>query len=120
MGTFAENLSDLIGGNMVVLAAAKEGEVLGGCRLAEDALMLLCQSARGTYVFRGLAAAEWIKVMRAKSELPGLVVAATRRAERVAARLAAKGTVAPSSPQGKTAGTSGAIAEWAAVLSADQ
>ena len=33
---------------MVVLAAAKEGEVYGGCRLAEDAAMLLCQTARGT------------------------------------------------------------------------
>ena len=44
VGTFAENLADMVGGTMVVLAAAKEGEVYGGCRLAEDAVMLLCSS----------------------------------------------------------------------------
>ena len=71
VGTFAEIFADMVGGTMVVLAAAKEGRVYGGCRLDEDAVKLLCQSARGTYVFRGLTAADWLKVTWARSEAPG-------------------------------------------------
>ena len=70
-------------------------------------------------MFRGLTEAEWVKVMRARSEAPGLVVAAVRRADRVAARIVAKGTIPPSPPRGRQTGTAGAIAEcWAAELSA--
>jgi hypothetical protein len=58
MGTNAPNLTDLMGGCVVVVAAAAEREVHRGCTLAEDAVMLLGQSAQGIYVLRGLRAAE--------------------------------------------------------------
>ena len=51
--------------------------------------MLLCQSALGMYFYRRLPAAEWTKVMRARSATPRVVAAAVKRAERVAGRLAA-------------------------------
>jgi hypothetical protein len=102
-----------------VLAVAVEGEVHGGFTLAEDAVMLLGQSAQGTYVFHGLRAADWVKVLKALSASPKAVRMAIDWAERIVGRLARKGAVAPSPPQARLTGTEGTIAAWAATLSAN-
>ena len=64
MGTDAPNLTDLMGGCVVVLATAAKGEIHGGCTLAEDVVILLGQSAQGIYVLRGLWAAAWVRVVK--------------------------------------------------------
>ena len=80
--------------------------------------MLLCQSARGTYVLRGLTVSDWLKIMQARSEVPGHMEAAVKRAERVEARIFWKGTISPSPPQTKQTSTAGALAAWAVQLAA--
>ena len=47
------HVSDLIGGVMVVVGVAAEGERWGGCILTENSFLLLCQSARNVIVMCG-------------------------------------------------------------------
>ena len=58
-------MSDLVGGVMAVVGVAAEGERYGECKLTEDAVMLLCQSARNVTVLRELPVADWLRVLQA-------------------------------------------------------
>ena len=60
--------------------------------------MLLGQSAQGIYVLRRLRVAAWVTVVKALQASPNKGWLAVNRAERVAGRLARRGTAAPSPP----------------------
>ena len=62
--------------------------------------------------------AAWVKVVKALQASPKKVRLAVDRAEQVAGRLARRGAAAPSPPHDRLTGTDGAIAAWAATLSA--
>ena len=81
-------------------------------------MLLLGQSAQGTYVLRGLRVSEWLQVVNALSASPNAVRIALDRSGRIADRLKKKGAVAPSPPQAKPTGTDGVIAAWVAVCAA--
>ena len=57
--------ADMIGGGMVVVAAAAKGARWGGCRLTEDTVLLLCQSARNVEVLRPMTVPDWLRVRQA-------------------------------------------------------
>ena len=105
-------MSDLIGGVMVVVDVAKAGERFGELKLVYDAVMLLCQSARNVTVMRALPVADWLQV---KME-PGNDEQGLARAERLEARVAAKGIRSPSPPRDQLVGNAGALANWATIL----
>ena len=107
----------MFGGVVVVVEVAKGGEYFGECRLTEDSVMLLCQSAWGASVLRALPVFDWLKILQVtSSNVPGQADAALLRAERMENRVFQKGVVSPSPPRGKLTGNAGALAAWAAEL----
>ena len=88
---------DLIGGVMVVVGAATTGARWGGCRLTEDAVLLLCQSARNVEVLRPMPVAYWLRVRLAPTGDAEQGLSRERRVER---RLNRQGVYSPLPPVG--------------------
>ena len=80
----SQRAAELIGGVMVVVAAVAKGALWGGCRLTEDAVLLLCQSARNVEVLRPMPVADWLRVRLAPT---GDAEQGLERARRVDSRL---------------------------------
>ena len=64
VATCSMRLSDVVGGVLAVVAVAEEGERFGECRLTENSVMLLRQSARNVTVLRALRVSDWLKVLQ--------------------------------------------------------
>ena len=102
-----------------MVGAAAEGGVYDGCRLNEDVVLVLGESAQGIYVLRGLRASDWLKIVHVLVASLKAVEIALGRSGRVAGRLSMQGAPAPSLPVAKLTGMDGAIAAWVAKSAAD-
>ena len=77
---------------MVVVGAVTKGARWGECRLTEDAVMLMCQSARNVEVLRAMPIADWLRVRLAPT---GNAEQGLSRAMRVESRLNQRGMYSP-------------------------
>ena len=66
---------------MVVVGAAARDARWGGCRLTEDAVLLLCQSARNVEVLRPMPVADWLRVRLAPTSDAEQGLSRARRVE---------------------------------------
>ena len=103
-------VSDLVGGVMVVVGVAAKGERWGGCKLTNDAILLLCQSARNVTVMRAMPIANWLQVRLTTTGDPDKEL---QRAVRIEGRVAQRSILSPSPPSGRLTGNEGALAAWA-------
>ena len=75
-------LGDMQGRAAAVIWAEVKDEVYGDCKMDEDVVLLLCQSAQGTYVLRAVRLSAWLQVVKTLTQSPGEVKDAEARAAR--------------------------------------
>ena len=109
-----EELADMQGGSAAVIMAEVKGQVYGDCRMDEDVVLLLCQSAQGTYVLRAVRLSAWLEVVKTLTQSPGEVKDAEARAARVASRVSMAGHAPPSPSTRPLQGMEGAMAAYTA------